>query len=146
MHNSGDNMADHLTAEKRSWNMSRIHGKDTSIEIKVRTWLYHQGYRYRKNAKELPGKPDIVLRRYRTVIFIQGCFWHRHPGCKDTTTPKTRTEFWLAKFDKNVANDQKHIHELQDMGFKVIVLWECEINKHFEETMEKVISQLGSPR
>ena len=126
--------------------MSRIHGKDTAIELKVRKWLYHQGYRYRKNVSNLPGKPDIVLRPYKTVIFIQGCFWHRHPGCKNATTPKTRTEFWQNKFDKNVANDEKHITDLQHMGFTVIVLWECEINKHFEETMESVDSQLGSPR
>lgn len=139
-------MADRLTAEKRSWNMSRIHCKDTSIEIKVRKWLYHHGYRYRKNVKELPGKPDVVLRPYKTAIFVQGCFWHRHPGCKDTTTPKTRTEFWQKKFDRNVANDAKHIQELQDVGFNVIVLWECEINKHFEQVMESVADQLGPPR
>lgn len=96
--------------------MSRIHGKDTSIELKVRKWLYHQGLRYRKNVSALPGKPDIVLRPYKTVIFIQGCFWHRHSGCKNATTPKTRTEFWQNKFDINVANDEKHISELQNMG------------------------------
>lgn len=126
--------------------MSRIHGKDTAIELKVRKWLYHQGYRYRKNVSDLPGKPDIVLGPYKTIIFIQGCFWHRHPGCKNATTPKTRTEFWQNKFDKNVANDEKHINELQNMGFTVIVLWECEINKHFDETMERVVNQLGLPR
>lgn len=138
-------MADIKSPEKRSWNMSRIHSKDTTIELKVRKWLYHQGYRYRKNVKELPGKPDIVLRPYMTVIFVQGCFWHRHPGCKDTTTPKTRTEFWQKKFDRNVANDGKHTFELRQMGFNVIVLWECEIDKHFEETMERVVAQLGPP-
>ena len=126
--------------------MSRIHGKDTAIELKVRKWLYCQGYRYRKNVSDLPGKPDIVLGPYTTIIFIQGCFWHRHPGCKNATTPKTRTEFWQNKFDKNVANDEKHINELQNMGFTVIVLWECEINKHFDETMERVVNQLGLPR
>lgn len=138
-------MADTLTPDKRSWNMSRIHSKDTAIEIKVRKWLYHRGYRYRKNVKDLPGKPDIVLRTYNTVVFIQGCFWHRHSGCKDATTPKTRTEFWEAKFARNVANDEKNMSELKEMGFSVIVLWECEINKHFEETMESVASILGPP-
>ena len=139
-------MADKLTPEKRSWNMSRIHNADTAIEIKVRKWLFHQGYRYRKNVKGLPGKPDIVLRPYKTVIFIQGCFWHRHPGCKDATTPKTRTEFWETKFARNVANDKKHKSELESMGFHVIVLWECDINKRFDSIMEDVVEQLGPPR
>ena len=119
-------MADSLTPERRSWNMSRIRGKDTAIEIKVRKWLYHQGYRYRKNVAKLPGKPDIVLNSYKTVVFIQGCFWHRHPGCKDATTPKTRTAFWEEKFSKNVSNDIKHKAELEAMGYNVVVLWECD--------------------
>lgn len=139
-------MADTLTPARRSWNMSQIHSKDTAIEIKVRKWLYHHGYRYRKNVKNLPGKPDIVLRPYKTVVFVQGCFWHRHPGCKDATTPKTRTVFWETKFAKNVSNDMKHIQELSAMGFSVIILWECEINKHFEETMDNVASKLGPVR
>lgn len=138
-------MADSLTPERRSWNMSRIKGKDTAIELKVRKWLYHQGYRYRKNVSTLPGKPDIVLTTYNTVIFIQGCFWHRHPGCRDATTPKTRTEFWEEKFSKNVSNDIKHKSELESLGYKVLILWECEINKQFEETMDRVVNHLGPP-
>ena len=136
-------MADTLSTEKRSWNMSRIHGKDTSIEVAVRHWLYQHGYRYRKNVKELPGKPDIVLRPYNAVIFIQGCFWHRHPGCKDATTPKSNTEFWENKFAHNVANDLKNQAALEKMGFKVIVLWECEITKRLDETMNGVVELLG---
>ena len=139
-------MADSLSKERRSWNMSRIHGKDTSIEVTVRHWLYHHGYRYRKNVKELPGKPDIVLRPYKTVIFIHGCFWHRHQGCKDTTIPKTNTEFWENKFKQNVANDIKHKEALERMGYQVIVLWECEIKKGLEETMAMVSSKIGPPR
>lgn len=135
-------MADTLTPEKRSWNMSRIHSKDTSIEVAVRLWLFHHGYRYRKNVKDLPGKPDIVLRPYKTVIFVQGCFWHRHPGCKNATTPKTRTEFWNAKFSRNIENDQKNIKKLESMGFRVIVIWECEITNDFDNTMETVIDAL----
>ena len=138
-------MADRLSPERRSWNMSRIHGKDTSIEVVVRQWLYHHGYRYRKNVKELPGTPDIVLRPYKTVIFIQGCFWHRHPGCKGATTPKSNTDFWENKFARNVANDIKHKEDLEKMGFTVIVLWECEIKKKFDETMNRVVEILGSP-
>lgn len=137
-------MADSLSKEKRSWNMSRIHGADTSIEVKVRKYLFSKGFRYRKNVKTLPGKPDIVLPKYRTVIFVHGCFWHRHPGCKDATTPKTREEFWKEKFSRNVENDFKHKNELEKMGWKVIVIWECEINKHFEDTMSQVISSINT--
>lgn len=125
--------------------MSRIRGKDTSIELKVRHWLYHQGYRYRKNVKELPGKPDIVLRPYNTVILIHGCFWHRHEGCKIANTPKSRIEFWKNKFNRNIENDRKHIRMLEDMGYQVVIIWECEIEKRFDETMEKLVGLLGLP-
>lgn len=136
-------MADTITREKRSWNMSRIKAKDTSIEIRVRKWLYHHGYRYRKNVSTLPGKPDIVLKSYNTVIFIHGCFWHRHPNCKDATIPKTRTEFWQSKFAKNIANDKKNTQKLEEMGFRVLIIWECEINKHFDETISKISRIIG---
>ena len=136
-------MADTRSPEKRSWNMAQIHSKDTSIEIRVRHWLFQHGYRYRKNVKGLPGKPDIVMRPYNAVIFVHGCFWHRHPGCKDATMPKTRTEFWQEKFNRNVANDSKHQQDLEEMGFNVIVLWECEITKHFDETMARVANAIG---
>jgi DNA mismatch endonuclease (patch repair protein) len=135
-------MADRLTPEKRSWNMSHIRGKDTAIEVRVRKYLFGLGYRYRKNDKRLPGKPDIVLPKYRTVIFIHGCFWHRHSDCKDATTPKTRTDFWTEKFSRNVENDRKHKEQLEADGWKVITLWECEINKKFEETMNRVLCEL----
>lgn len=136
-------MADRLTPEKRSWNMSRIKGKDTEIEIKVRKYLFSCGFRYRKNDKRLPGKPDIVLPKYRTVIFVHGCFWHRHPGCKDATTPKTRTEFWQEKFNKNIENDRLHREQLEAAGWHVITLWECDINKRFDETMSRLIDELN---
>lgn len=123
--------------------MSRIKAKDTSIEIRVRKWLYHHGYRYRKNVSTLLGKPDIVLKSYNTVIFIHGCFWHRHPNCKDATTPKTRTEFWQSKFAKNIANDKKNTQKLEEMGFRVLIIWECEINKHFDETVSKISRIIG---
>lgn len=136
-------MADRLTAEKRSWNMSRIKGKDTSIEVKVRKYLFSLGFRFRKNDKRLPGKPDVVLPKYHTVIFVHGCFWHWHPGCKDAATPKTRTEFWLDKFEKNVANDRIHREALEAAGWKVITLWECDIKKRFDETMDRVVRELN---
>jgi DNA mismatch endonuclease (patch repair protein) len=139
-------MADHLTPEKRSWNMAQIKGKDTTVEVIVRKYLFSNGYRFRKTDKRYPGKPDIVLPKYKTVIFIHGCFWHRHPGCKRATTPKSNVEYWNSKFHKNVENDTKHKEELETMGWKVIVLWECEIQKHFEETMEKLLHSLESAK
>lgn len=129
-------MSDKLTPEKRSWNMSQIKGKDTKIEMEVRKYLFSKGYRFRKNDKRYPGKPDIVLPKYHVAIFVHGCFWHRHEGCKDATTPKTRTEFWLEKFDKNVKNDQIKQEKLRELGWKVIVIWECEIKKDLIKTME----------
>ena len=105
-------MADKLSPEKRSWNMSRIKGKDTAIEVRVRKYLFSQGFRYRKNVKELPGKPDIVLPKYHTVVFVNGCFWHRHQGCKYAYMPKSRIEFWQKKFNRNVENDSLHRREL----------------------------------
>lgn len=132
-------MSDSLSPEKRSWNMSRIRDRDTSIEVKVRKYLFSQGFRYRKNVKSLPGKPDLVFPKYHVVVFIHGCFWHRHEGCKRATTPKTRQEYWLPKFERNVENDKKHYHELQQLGWHPIVVWECEVNRHFEETMERLV-------
>ena len=129
-------MSDKLTPEKRSWNMSQIKGKDTKIEVEVRKYLFSKGYRFRKIDKRYPGKPDIVLPKYHVAIFVHGCFWHRHEGCKDATTPKTRTEFWLEKFDKNVKNDQIKQEKLRELGWKVIVIWECEIKKDLIKTME----------
>ena len=135
-------MSDKLTPEKRSWNMSWIKGKDTKIEVEVRKYLFSKGYRFRKNDKRYPGKPDIVLPKYHVAIFVHGCFWHRHEGCKDATTPKTRTEFWLEKFDKNVKNDQIKQEKLRELGWKVIVIWECELKRSFQETMDKVEKEL----
>ena len=135
-------MADRLSPEKRSWNMSRVRNSDTSIEVKVRKYLFSRGFRFRKNVKKLPGKPDVVLPKYKTVIFVHGCFWHRHEGCKDTTTPKTRTEFWEEKFRKNVENDKQHMELLNNDGWNVVVIWECEIEKDFDNTMNRVVHQI----
>jgi len=118
---------DHLTPEKRSWNMSRIRGKDTKPEVLVRSMLHRAGYRFRKNVSTLPGKPDIVLPKYRTVIFVHGCFWHRHKGCKDATTPKSNKAFWRKKFERNVSNDRKHARELRKLGWKVVTVWSCQL-------------------
>ena len=122
-------MSDHLSPEKRSWNMGQIHGKDTKIEVLVRKFLFSQGFRYRKNVTSLPGKPDIVLPKYKTVVFVNGCFWHRHQGCPYCYVPKTKTAFWENKFQKNIENDQKHYEDLHKLGWNTIVIWECEL-KH----------------
>ena len=136
-------MADHLTTEKRSWNMSRIKGKDTSIEVVVRKYLFSQGFRFRKNDKTLPGKPDVVLPKYRTVIFVHGCFWHRHQGCNNATMPSTNAEFWKAKFQRNVDNDKKHYEELEHLGWRVLTVWECDIKHRFEDTMLVLVKEIN---
>ena len=135
-------MVDRLTKEKRSWNMGQIHGKDTGIEKTVRSYLFSKGFRFRKNDKRYPGHPDIVLSRYHTVIFVNGCFWHRHKGCKLATTPKTNVEFWQNKFAKNVENDRLHKQQLEKMGWQVITIWECEIKEQFEATMGNIVKQI----
>jgi len=120
-------MADVHSKETRSYNMSRIKGKDTKPEMLVRKFLFSQGFRYRLHDKKLPGKPDIVLPRYKTVIFIHGCFWHGHEGCKYYVVPKTRTEWWLDKISGNKAKDADSIRKLEQLGWKVIIVWECEL-------------------
>ena len=137
-------MSDFISPEHRSWNMSRIRGKDTKIEVMVRKYLFSKGYRFRKNDKRYPGKPDVVLPKYHTVIFVNGCFWHHHEGCKNATMPKTRTDFWKEKLGKNVANDRKHIRLLEEAGWNVITLWECELEKDFEGRMKSVMDDLTS--
>jgi len=122
--------------------MRQIKGKDTRIEVMVRHYLFQQGFRFRKNDKRYPGKPDIVLPKYKTAIFVHGCFWHRHEGCKYATNPKTREEYWTAKFARNVENDKKHKAELEALGWKVIVLWECELKKDFEAVMQNLITEV----
>lgn len=135
-------MSDSLTAERRSWNMSRIRGKDTKIEVAVRQYLFSKGFRFRKNDKRYPGKPDVVLPKYKTVIFVNGCFWHQHEGCKNATMPKTRTDFWKEKLGRNVENDKKNTKALQNMGWQVITLWECELEKDFDGRMSTLVSEL----
>ncbi|MFQ6791628.1 MAG: very short patch repair endonuclease [Thomasclavelia sp.] len=135
-------MTDIMNKQQRSRNMSHIKSKDTSIELMVRKYLYHHGFRYRKNVKELPGTPDLVILKYRTVIFINGCFWHHHYNCRYATLPKTRKDYWLNKINRNVENDIKHYQELKQMDYKVIVVWECEIKECFEYRMKELIQEI----
>ncbi len=120
-------MVDVLTKKHRSWNMGRVRGKDTKPELLVRSVLHRNGYRFRLHAKGLPGKPDIVLAKHRTVVFVHGCFWHRHKRCPDATVPKSRTEFWVQKFADNVKRDAKTQTVLRELGWTIIIVWECEI-------------------
>lgn len=107
--------------------MAQIRGKDTRPETAVRSLLHRMGYRFRLHSAKLPGCPDIVLPRFRSVIFVHGCFWHRHPGCRFAYVPKSRTEFWEKKFQSNVRRDQEVRRELGRLGWRVLVVWECEI-------------------
>ena len=122
-------MADVHSKETRSFNMSRIRSKDTKPELLVRKFLHKNGFRYRLHVKDLPGKPDIVLAKYKTVIFVHGCFWHGHKGCKYFVVPKTRTEWWINKIQANIANDLKAEENLISLGWKTVTIWECELKK-----------------
>ncbi len=120
-------MADSITSEQRSWNMSQIRSRDTTPEMIVRSILHRSGFRFRLHRKGLPGKPDIVLRKHRAVIFVHGCFWHRHSGCKRCSTPKTNPAYWIPKLQRNADRDIKHIADLKKLGWRVRVVWECEL-------------------
>ena len=122
-------MVDSLTKEQRSWNMGRVRSKDTKAELLVRSILHRNGYRFRLHKKGLPGKPDIVLAKYQTVVFVHGCFWHRHKRCPDATVPKSNTEFWVQKFAQNVKRDKANQKVLRKLGWEVIIVWECETAK-----------------
>ncbi len=149
-------MSDRMTPQQRHYCMSRIHSKDTKPELKVRRWLWRHGYRYRLNVKGVPGKPDIVMRKYRTAIFVNGCFWHGHfvqfimhnaqctiedsACCK---IPKTNRDFWVAKIRRNQERDRKNYEILSENGWQVIVVWECQLKpKTLEQTMLQVEQQL----
>ncbi|OPC03918.1 very short patch repair endonuclease [Elizabethkingia ursingii] len=136
-------MTDVHSKEIRSFNMSRIKGKDTKPELLVRKFLFSQGFRYRLHDKKLPGKPDVILPRYKTIIFVNGCFWHGHEGCKYFVVPKTRTEWWLNKINTTVANDKKIVESLRNDGWKTIVIWECELKKEkSENTLSELIKKI----
>lgn len=117
---------DRLTPEQRSRNMANIKSKNTKPEKTVRSLLHAAGYRFRLHRKDLPGSPDLVLPKYNTVIFIHGCYWHRHSGCRRASTPKTNTKFWQSKFDANVKRDSVAKQAIEKAGWNVIIVWECE--------------------
>jgi DNA mismatch endonuclease, patch repair protein len=134
-------LVDTISEERRSWNMSRIKGKDTKPELAVRSFLHRMGYRFRIHRKDLPGKPDIVLPKYKTIIFIHGCFWHRHKGCKYAYTPKSRVKFWKDKFAGTVNRDKQHLKQLKEYGWKVFIIWECETKDMVR--LKKIINKIS---
>ena len=136
-------MTDVLSKEQRKRCMSHVRGKDTKPEVMVRQFLFAQGFRYRLYRKDLPGKPDIVLPKYRTVIFINGCFWHGHTGCKYATIPEANHDFWLAKISGNVERDKSNYAKLFELGWKVIQIWQCELKPKFrEQTLNILLTEL----
>ena len=136
-------MADVLTREQRKNNMSRICGKNTKPEEMVRKYLFSRGLSYRKNDKKLPGKPDIVLPKYRTIVFVHGCFWHMHEGCRYFVLPSTNTEFWKNKLEGNRERDRKVQNELKDAGWRVLIVWECELKMdRRDETLTNLYNEI----
>ena len=134
---------DNRSKEARSRNMSNIPSKNTKPEETVRKYLFAHGLRYRKNVSKLPGKPDIVLPKYKTVVFVNGCFWHGHEGCKYFVPPKTNTEFWYAKFQYNQERDARNYQKLRDLGWRILIVWECEIRHgDSKNALEKLIEDI----
>ena len=127
----------------RSYNMSQIKGKNTKPEKIVRKYLFSQGFRYRTNDRRLPGTPDIVLPKYKTVVFVNGCFWHAHQGCKWFVPPKSNSEFWQKKFAYNIERDERNYKQLRELGWKIIIIWECEI-RHGDavKALKKLASEI----
>ena len=138
-------MADNHTPEVRSYNMAQIHSTETKPEELVRKFLFSHGFRYRKNDARLPGKPDIYLPKYKTLIFVNGCFWHHHEGCRYFVWPKSNLDYWQKKISGNVERDLKNYETLEHMGYHVIIIWECELKRDaFDSTMKNLIQLIKS--
>lgn len=136
-------MADVHSKKVRSYNMSQIKGKNTKPEIIVRQNLFKKGFRFRVNVSSLPGKPDIVLPKYKTIIFVNGCFWHGHMNCEKFVVPKTNTEWWLEKIKKNKERDNAKYIQLSELGWRILIVWECELKKDkLSETIDYIINKL----
>lgn len=133
-------MADTHSPEVRSYNMSRIRSKDTKPELLVRKFLFSKGFRFRLHDKKLPGKPDIVLKKYKTIVLIHGCFWHGHEGCRYYVVPKSKTEWWLNKINRNKEKDKINAIKLRELGWEVLEVWGCELKKDkVEDTLNKLV-------
>ena len=140
-------MVDKFTKETRSYVMSQIKGKDTKPEIIVRKYLFSKGLRFRKNDKRYPGSPDIVLPKYKTVVFVHGCFWHLHDGCKHAVMPKSNIDYWKKKLYGNKERDERNQKELEEMGWNVITVWECQLKKDkLKQTLEDLYVEITSEK
>ena len=128
--------------QKRSEVMSRIRGKNTKPEMLLRSQLFRQGLRFRVHQKDLPGKPDIILPKYKTAIFVHGCFWHYHKDCREGRIPSTNSKFWKEKLEKNISKDEKYVQLLTALGWKVLIIWECEIEKHLAKTISNLVCNI----
>lgn len=135
-------MTDIWSKKKRSEVMSRIRSKNTKPEIFLRKELYKQGFRYRIHKKELPGKPDIVFGKYRIAIFVHGCFWHYHKDCNEGRIPNTNSKFWKEKLTKTIERDKQHLRDLEKSGWKVLVFWECEIEKNIDSIIDTIKAEI----
>lgn len=133
---------DRLSVDRRSWLMSRVRGENTAPELTVRKYLHALGFRYRLHCKELPGKPDIVLPKYRTVVFVHGCFWHRHRGCRYASMPKSNVKFWMGKFELNVARDKRNVAALRKAGWRCLSIWGCEtkLNENLDRLAARIVN------
>lgn len=136
--------SDIYSEEKRSEIMSQVRSKNTKPELQIRSRLHKLGYRFKIHCKDIPGYPDIVLPKFKSAIFVHGCFWHQHEGCKKATIPKDNQKFWLKKLQENVNRDRKHTSQLEALGWNVITVWECDIKRDLEATIRTVESQLKS--
>lgn len=134
-------MTDRLTPEHRSWLMSRVRGRDTTPEMVVRRIAHSLGYRFRLHRRDLPGSPDLVFPKHHAVVFVHGCYWHHHPGCPKATIPKTRRRFWQEKFRANKRRDEKAISDLSTLGWRPLVIWECETKDH-QAVADRLIEHL----
>jgi len=123
--------------------MSRVGPRDTHPEVTVRKALFSAGFRFRKNVKTLPGSPDIVLAKYRAIVFVHGCFWHQHPGCRKARRPSSNVSFWDSKFERNIKRDKSKLTELVNLGWTVFVIWQCEIDREPKSTLDKLVSSLS---
>lgn len=138
----GAAVMDTLSRERRSWNMSRIRGRNTKPELVVRSILHRLGYRFRLHRRDLPGRPDIILPKHKTVILVHGCFWHRHSRCKYAYTPKSNLPFWQEKFASNIERDRVAVHRLRKLGWRVVVVWECQTaaTERLAKRLDKALS------
>ena len=133
-------MVDHLSKDRRSWNMSRISSENTKPELIVRKILYQNGVRYRLHSKDLPGKPDISNKKKKFAVFVNGCFWHQHTGCKRSNIPKSNKDYWIPKLERNIQRQEESINSLKEMGWSTFIIWECELKKPDEiEIIDSII-------